>query len=324
VIAANGSVIMIDSTVQAPGAVTLQIDGLADALAAAVTADLKISPPPDIGFVHRRSQDGEIYVVINTGPMTRRFGVAPRTSLRSYEQWDALSGRVLQAGAVNEGIELTLHPYEATVVLLSDGPIKEVSADSQGERRLPLSGDWQIAYGTEPAQSVNLPHIWENEPGRQHYSGAATYTTTINLGSIELDAVEGRALIDFGDCEVYGGSSTAGDMVGPSYRVAVRGPVGEVARVRINGIDCGISWAPPYRVEITGALRSGTNDIEIIVYNTAANALAADEHITRLAAESEARYGRRFRMQDLDQAMATVRSGLLQVPTLVLRLSPRV
>jgi hypothetical protein len=60
VIAANGSVIMIDSTVQAPGAVTLQIDGLADALAAAVTADLKISPPPDIGFVHRRSQDGEI------------------------------------------------------------------------------------------------------------------------------------------------------------------------------------------------------------------------------------------------------------------------
>ena len=41
---------------------------------------------------------------------------------------------------------------------------------------------------------------------------------------------------------------------------------------------------------------------------------------TRLAAESEARYGRRFRMQDLDKAMATVRSGLLQVPTLVLSL----
>ena len=41
-----------------------------------------------------------------------------------------------------------------------------------------------------------------------------------------------------------------------------------------------------------------------------------DEHITRLAAASEARYGRRFRMQDLDQGMASVRSGLLQVPTL--------
>jgi hypothetical protein len=82
---------MIDSTVRVPGAVTAQIDGLADALVAAVTADLKISPPPDIGFVHRRSEDAEIYVVINTGPMTRRFSVAPRTSRSSYEQWDALT-----------------------------------------------------------------------------------------------------------------------------------------------------------------------------------------------------------------------------------------
>jgi hypothetical protein len=87
--------------------------------------------------------------------------------------------------------------------------------------------------------------------------------------------------------------------------------------VRVNQVDCGLAWAPPYRVEITHALRSGANEIEITVYNTAANALAADEHILRLVAESEARYGRRFRMQDLDKAMATVRSGLLQVPALV-------
>ena len=105
--------------------------------------------------------------------------------------------------------------------------------------------------------------------------------------------------------------------VGPSYRLAVRGPVGDVAQVRVNGIDCGLAWAPPYRVEISDALRGGANEIEIIVHNTAANALAADEHITRLAAESEARYGRRFRMQDLDCAMESVRSGLLRVPTLV-------
>jgi hypothetical protein len=142
---------------------------------------------------------------------------------------------VLQAGAVNEGIELTLHPYEATVVVLTDEPIKKPSADPRDERRLPLTGDWQVAYDNEPAQPVDLPHIWENEPGRQHYSGAATYTTTIDLGSIELAAVEGRAMIDFGDCEVYGGGSTADDMVGPSYRVAVRGPVGEVAQVRLTG-----------------------------------------------------------------------------------------
>jgi 3-polyprenyl-4-hydroxybenzoate decarboxylase len=98
----------------------------------------------------------------------------------------------------------------------------------------------------------------------------------------------------------------------------VRAPVGEVAQVRVNGVDCGLTWAAPYRIDISEALRTGSNTIEIVVYNTAANALAEDEDITRLEAESEARYGRRFRMQDLDHAMATVRSGLLQVPTLVL------
>jgi hypothetical protein len=93
--------------------------------------------------------------------------------------------------------------------------------------------------------------------------------------------------------------------------------VGEVAQVKVNGVDCGLAWAPPYRVEISDALRNGANEIEIIVYNTAANALAADEHILPLVAESEARYGRRFRMQDLDRATESVRSGLLRVPMLV-------
>ncbi|HEX6759345.1 MAG TPA: hypothetical protein VF086_13195 [Propionibacteriaceae bacterium] len=187
-----------------------------------------------------------------------------------------------------------------------------VPADARGERRLPLSGRWQVAYGNQRARPVDLPHIWEDERGRQHYSGAATYTT-----SIDIDAVDVRVSIDFGDCEVHDGGSAEHGLVGPSYRVAVRGPVGEVAHVRVNGIDCGLAWAPPYRVEISDALRSGANAIEIIVYNTAANALAADEHIMRLAAESEARNGRRFQMQDLDQATASVRSGLLRVPTIV-------
>jgi hypothetical protein len=92
--------------------------------------------------------------------------------------------------------------------------------------------------------------------------------------------------------------------------------VGEIAQVRLNGVDCGIVWAPPYRLDLSAAARNGRNDIEITVYNTAANALAADEHIARLTAGSEARYGLRFRMQELDQAMATVRSGLLRVPTI--------
>jgi hypothetical protein len=78
---------------------------------------------------------------------------------------------------------------------------------------------------------------------------------------------------------------------------------------------------PPYRLDITCAARSGWNEIEITVSNTAANALAADQHVIELAAQSEARYGRRFRMQYMDRAMASVRSGLLSVPMVVVSAS---
>ncbi len=314
-ITTGGSVIMIDSTVEVHRAVVVETEGLADALVATVAPDLKISPPTaDVGLVHRRSQDTDIYGVINTGPTPRTFGIAPRTSRRSYEQWHPLSGRMLRQGAVSDETELTLNPYEATVILLSEAELSESEHHiwcSDSDKSVSLSGPWQVAYGNEPAQPVDLPHIWEDQPGRQHYSGAATYTT-----SIELGAVNGRVWIDLGDCEVLDGSAVEHGLLGPSYRVAVRGPVGEIAKVRVNDVDCGLAWAPPYRVEITDALRSATK-IEIIVYNTAANTLAADEHIKQLAVESEARYGRRFRMQDLDRAMESVRSGLLRAPMLV-------
>jgi hypothetical protein len=315
-ITAGGAVIMIDSTVPMPGAIPVAAEELAEALAPAVVPDLSISPAtPDIGFVHRRCADADTYFLANTGPMTRTFGFTVRTSAESYEQWDPMSGRVLQAGATTEGIELTLYAYQATVIVFTNTDLSESDqiGCSDSDKSVSVSGPWQVAYDNQPAQSVELPHIWENESGRQHYSGAATYTT-----SIDLDADIARALIDFGDCEILDRGSTEHGLVGPSYRVAVRGPVGDVAQVRVNGIECGLVWAPPYRVEITGALRSGANKIEIIVYNTAANALAANDHIIQLAAESEARYGRRFRMQELDRAMETVRSGLLGVPRIVL------
>ena len=140
-IAAGGSAIKIDSTVEVPGAVSVKTEGLADALAAAATPDLEISPPaPDIGFVHRLWGDAEVYLVANTGRTVRTFSVVPRTSKRNYEQWDAISGRVLRTGAATAGIELALHPYEATVIVLSDELADEVSPNAPNGRRLPLNG----------------------------------------------------------------------------------------------------------------------------------------------------------------------------------------
>jgi len=46
------------------------------------------------------------------------------------------------------------------------------------------------------------------------------------------------------------------------------GKVEVMARVVLNGEDCGIVWKPPYRVDISKALKPGTNKLEIEVVNT--------------------------------------------------------
>jgi hypothetical protein len=93
-------------------------------------------------------------------------------------------------------------------------------------------------------------------------------------------------------------------------------PVREVAVVTLNGLDCGLLWAPPYVLDVTEQLRPGPNQLRLVVSNTAANALAEETEIQRLSEQSAERYGRRFRMQDLDLALVGVESGLLSTPVL--------
>lgn len=46
------------------------------------------------------------------------------------------------------------------------------------------------------------------------------------------------------------------------------GRVGQNACLKVNGVDCGIRICPPYRFEITNAVRDGINTAEVIVANT--------------------------------------------------------
>jgi len=314
VTASGGSVIMVDSSVRLPGTVAATADALAGALTAAIDPDLAMSPStPDIGFVHRRCGDADVYIVVNTGTQRRTFAISGRGGAASYAEWDPASGQVRRTETGCDRYPVTLHPYQATVIVRSGhetaGP--DAPAVPEPGRWLRLDGPWRVAFAAGPPRPVRLPHVWEEEPDRRYFSGAATYTTTFELDLADV----GHVLLLFGD----GGAAEAGPpdggaLVGPSFRASVRAPVGEIAHVRLNGVACGVVWAPPYQLDVSTAARCGRNDIEVTVSNTAANALAADEQIVHLATDSEARYGRRFRMQELDRAMATVRSGLLTVP----------
>lgn len=46
--------------------------------------------------------------------------------------------------------------------------------------------------------------------------------------------------------------------------------------MRLNGHDLGILWKPPFRVEVTAALRPGHNKLEVRVTNLWPNRLIGD------------------------------------------------
>jgi len=324
----GGSVIVVDSALELPGARVCTSVDLAGVLAAALAPDVRLTPAPDsqdptshetVGSVHRRTADADVYFLANTGSEPRSVTVAPRTGRKRYQEWDAHTGRVVRAGSADD-VQVTLQPYEATVLIFTDAAADddvEVSPTATGPgRRVDLDTGWSVRFAGSATIPIAVPHAWEDTPDRIGYSGAASYTTTQDLTDLPAGA---RVLLDFGETTPTDtGSADVGGMRGHSYRAMVSTPVREVAVVRVNGIECGIAWAPPYRVDITSAVRTGANQIEVVVHNTAANRLAADDAIVELAAASDEHHGRRFRMQELDLAMDGVRSGLLTVPGIVI------
>jgi glycosyl hydrolase family 106( putative alpha-L-rhamnosidase) len=279
---------------------------------------LRQAIPPDLGMdgaagevaaVHRGTGDADVYLVVNTGPGYRAVTARPRVRRRSYEVWDASTGSATTAGTLDGAVDLALHPYQAAVLVLHDGECAAVdAAGAAGEWRA-LDGTWVVGFEDgSAAVERRLPHRWEDDPGRAGFSGAASYRIEVQL---DRDWAESGVSLDFGPVE-----PDPEPVRGHAYRARARTPVGEIVEVTVNDRPCGVLWAPPYAVDVSGPLRPGANTITLRVSNTAANALSADRAIHDLVEASRARYGHRFAMQDLDRATDDVNSGLLRVPVL--------
>jgi hypothetical protein len=319
--AGGGAVITVAGSVRRDGWVAVEDgDSLLPALAAVVPPDAATSPPtPDVGVAHRRAGDADLYFVANTGARQRSFTLRPRDAAGAFERWDARDARAQRIEVVDGGVPLELRAYEAAVVVAlpaaDAGPALPVAGAAQSRE---LGGPWTVAYADAPDRRdpVTLPHRWEDDPGRAHYSGAATYETTVSLDG----HVDGRVLLDLGpvDADPADRLGEPG-LRGASYRAEVTAPVGDVAQVVVNGVDCGWAWAPPYQVDITDPLRPGENTIAVRVLNTGLGALRTNTELTAAVDAVTRAYGKRFTMQDHDRATLPTTSGLRAQPSLLFR-----
>ena len=298
------------------------------ALHAAVKPDLDLKGSTSLakehlGFIRRRLPDADIYFIANTSNTQVRTQATLASRFRNIVRLNPESGLATEGaqGEANGELNLDLAPYESALYVVSNQPRQQL-ANSRGlSEALDLSHDWTLTF-TSSGQKAGEPTLteWTADKATIHYSGEAIYSRDFILpspprGSMYLQ-IDGGAALPEPSTSTHGPSPLGTDglpdpkntLPGPGMRATFDPPVREAALVTVNGRPAGALWHPPYRLALTELLRSGTNHIEIHVYNTALNAWSAQP--PRDYAPLSERYGNRFQMQDLDQ-VKPISSGLL-------------
>jgi hypothetical protein len=285
---------------------------LGTALRNMLRPDIAFAPAaPEIGFVHRKTNDAEIYFLANSSNVRKTARVSFATSRMHAEWWDPMSGQITPAElTIHPGnmasVALDLEPYGSRFLVVSDryetkAPVDTAKPESAS---LDLSDGWRVSFGTA-GQSKTMEHLssWTNDEHTLFFSGTATYEKNFSLPESMVRA--GLVLqLNFGE----GKALTEGPGKSNGMQAWFEGPVREAAVVYVNGQRAGSMWCPPYKVDVTGLLKRGENTMRIEVANTAVNHMAGralpDYRLLNL------RYGTRFEPQDMDK-IQPVDSGLL-------------
>lgn len=221
-----------------------------------------------IAWTHRQGSGFDIYFIANQQGQERTINLSLRVANKVPELWDAVTGEIRQAVAwanANGRTNLTLRlaPNASVFVVLrkTAGSAHPKTGKNWDEHKpiATVSNAWQVTFDPEfggPQNPVIFNRLtdWSKhtDNGIKYYSGTAIYTGSFNL---------------------------AGKSPKPARFWLDLGTVANMASVKINGVACGVAWTAPYRVEITNALRTGTNSIIVEVSNTWANRLIGDHDL---------------------------------------------
>jgi hypothetical protein len=272
----------------------------------------------DIGFVHRHTDAGEVYFIVNTTNQPFSDTGIFRAE-GSAEWWDATTGRMTAVKNVQHyqgatGVAINLPAYGTQFLVFSNRQ-QPAAALYTGAAPAPmdLSKDWDVTFKNASPEADPAPqHFatladWTTIPALAYFSGTGTYEKTVDVPAAILQTGLTQS-ISFGD------GQPASFRGGQGMHADFQPPVGDAAVVWVNGKRAGAAWCPPYRVDVTGLLKPGANQIRIQVANRATNFMADQKShplpdYTALNADPKFG-GNRFQAQNLDILQA-LPSGIL-------------
>ena len=197
---------------------------------------VKADRPESVDWIHRVTDEGDIYFVSNRQEARQSVCAEFRATMPCVELWEAVSGRRTRTPFERHGrttrVTLDLPPNGSAFVVFRAKP------SSQSEEMPPpvvatqrVDGPWQVQFDPKwggPGSPVEFEMLtdWTDNanPAIRYYSGTATYSTMVSLDSSILSA-GGRLVLDLGE-------------------------VKNVADVAVNGRHVGTAWTYPFEVEI--------------------------------------------------------------------------
>jgi alpha-L-rhamnosidase/F5/8 type C domain len=238
-----------------------------------VLAAQKIEPDfeynrPRIGsqlvWIHRQAADAEIYFVANQKQWAEDVETSYRVEGKEAELWHPDTGVIEPAEYKIENgrtsVPLHLDPYGSVFVVFR----RKTTAPSRTAPHptstvlTSVQGPWDVSFppnwGAPPRIKLDKLVSWteSSEDGVKYFSGTATYTKDIEAPQ-DWFRSGAKLVLDLGN-------------------------VKEIAEVAVNGKPLEtILWKEPYQADITGALRPGTNHLEIKVTNLWSNRVIGDE-----------------------------------------------
>ena len=226
------------------------------------------SEDSDLRWIHYRIGENEVYFVCNQKPIEESATAIFRCSNKTPEFWDAVSGSIREASTFNleEGrttVPLKFGPNGSMFVVFRS---HAKSSQNEGpnfptwKEKKTIAGPWKVSFdskwgGPEEQVLFNKLISWtdHSDLGVKNYSGKAIYRNTFNIGN----ELAGKPLaIELGEVKDVG-----------------------MARVRLNGTDLGVVWQPPFRVDVSKAIKSGENNLEVMVVNSWRNRLIGDNKL---------------------------------------------
>jgi hypothetical protein len=209
----------------------------------------------EIRFRHRQTPTMDIYWLNNRNEQGTAAEISFRVSGKVPELWNPQTGKKEPVSYQIVGdrtvVPLKFESWDAFFIIFNEeAPSDSYTKAEHTETTISqLPGPWIVTIAGKEVTMDDLVSLTENDDlDIKYFSGTASYRSNIEINA--LDNTSGY-IIDLGQ-------------------------VKNLAEIVINGQNQGILWKKPFILDITQALKTGQNVVEINVTNLWVNRLIGD------------------------------------------------